>query len=324
MNYVSISSPGKCILFGEHSVVYGYPAIAMAISLNSICTIEKISQKKIIIVLRNYNKKFISSNLNNLKSQLLSQFPQFYRCFEIFKNKFKINFKNLCITISSSLFPSSGLGSSASISVALISAISQFYNLNFKKKDISELAFELEKIVHGTPSGIDNTICTYGNLIYYQSGKFEFLSIPRDLKLLVSYTNIEHNTKEAIERIKLIKKEKPEYSNKLLGKMGLIAENAKEELKKGNLIEIGKLMNENQNYLEKMKVSTDAISEITNIAVETGAFGSKLTGAGLGGCVITLGKKKILRKIYSKLNDKGYKSFLTNIDRIGVKNERKK
>lgn len=323
MRFVLSSAPGKCILFGEHAVVYGYPAIAMALSLNSTCSIEEIEENKIEIILKNYNQSFISSNLEDFLSKIPPQFNQIGYCLKIINNRFNTKFKKIRIIISSSLFPSSGLGSSASISAALIMAINEFYDLYLQKEEISKIAYEMEKIVHGTPSGIDNTICTFGNMIFFQKGKYHFIEIPNDFLILITYTNVKHNTKEAIEQLRKLKNEQPVLCDLILERIGTYTEIAELELINGNLIEIGNLMNSNQKLLASLNLSNEVINEILKISFENGAFGSKLTGAGLGGCVISVGDKTTLKNLSSVLNNKGFKSLLSRIDKEGVRIEEK-
>lgn len=323
MKMVLSTAPGKCILFGEHAVVYGFPAIAMAISLNSNCIIEEIEENKIELVLTNYNQSVISSDLKQFLLKIPPQFEQIGYGLKIINSRYKTEFKKMRITISSSLFPSSGLGSSASISVALIRAISEFYDLFLEKEEISKIAYDMEKIVHGTPSGIDNTICTYGKIIFFQESKFHFIEVPNEFMILVTYTNIEHNTKKAIEELKKLKNEQQVFCDLIFERIGTYTEIAELELNNGNLIEIGNLMNSNQKLLASLNLSNEVINEILRISFENGAYGSKLTGAGLGGCVISVGDKTTLENLSSVLNNKGFKSLLSPIDKEGVRIEKK-
>ena len=319
MKKVKVKAPGKTILFGEHAVVYGYPAIAMAISVNSECIITETDHQKVSIRLKDYDATYEGDNLSTLTSKVPSKNSQILTCLELFEDQYEIEFRNVEISLSSKLFPSAGLGSSASIAVSLAQAINSFYELELSKAEINEFAYAQEKIVHGSPSGIDNNICTYGNAIYFQEGNFDFIGVPEDLILLVSYTDIEHNTKEAINRIKHLKEEQPEKTEEYLERIGVITEKAKKELDNGNIQKIGDLMNRNNKYLTKLRVSNQAIEEIVKISREHGAWGAKLTGAGLGGCVISLGERTILKEIQSILTQKGFKSFIANNDTEGVK-----
>jgi mevalonate kinase len=318
MKSITAKSPGKCILFGEHAVVYGFPAIAIAISLNSKCTIEKIDQNNIQLVLVNYNKIFNFSSIENLITEFPPQFQNISYCLKLFKDRFNISLKGNKIILSSDIFPEAGLGSSASVAVALISAFNNFFDLSLNKQKISNLAYEVEKVVHGTPSGIDNTICTYGNIIFFQAGQFHNINISNGINILITYTNIKHNTKEAINRVRDLKQKKPIYVNLIFEKIGTYTELAELELINGNLIELGHFMDLNQKQLTNLNLSNKVISEIIEISKQNGALGSKLTGAGLGGCVISLGSKENLQKISLLLSKKGYKSILTNIDKEGV------
>ncbi|MFW9819142.1 MAG: mevalonate kinase [Candidatus Thorarchaeota archaeon] len=317
MKIVSASAPGKCILFGEHAVVYGYPAIAAAISLKSTCTIEELTENKIELILKNFDEIYEFRDLEDLFERIPPQLEQIKYFFNNIHQKLNTQIEKVKITIFSNLFPSSGLGSSASIAVALVMAFNKYFNLELDKRDISKIAFEMEKIIHGTPSGIDNTICTFGKLIFFQNNKFHYLEAPHDFKILVTYTNMNHNTKLAIEQLRRLKNEEPTFCNFIFDKIRFYTELAELEINQGNLIEIGKLMNINQKLLAALNLSNDSITEIVHLANENGAYGSKLTGAGLGGCVISIGNVDCLEEISKILSKKGYKSFIANIDKEG-------
>ncbi|TFF93378.1 MAG: mevalonate kinase [Promethearchaeota archaeon] len=319
MKSITIISPGKSILFGEHAVVYGYPAIAMAISIKSYCQIERSDKGKIIIHLKNYGTFFEAPNIKILKSKIPSAYQQFCSGLQNFKDSFNIQLNNLLITLESDLFPGAGLGSSASISVAFIYGLNHFFNLNLSKDEVNQLAFQMEKEVHGLPSGVDNTTCTYGNAIFFQEGNFKFIDIKKDIPILITYTNTEHNTKQAIGRIRDLKRINPKKIEKIFEKIGELTNQAEKELTKGNTRKIGELMNQNQKCLTELQISNREINEIVQTATENGALGSKLTGAGLGGCVISIGEKEILEGIALKLNKKGYESFVAKSDTQGVR-----
>ncbi len=322
MKYIRARAPGKCILFGEHSVVYGYPAIAMGITLGSVCEIEALNNNKITIFLESYNKNLVFSNIDDLIVHFPPEFKQFSYCLKRFKENYTIDFNNIRITLSSTpLLSSSGLGSSASSAVALVSAINSFYNIQLNRRQISHFALDMEKLVHGTPSGIDNTVCTYGSIIFYEQGEFRFIETPNNLNLLVTYTNIKHDTGKAIEKFREFTKQNPDYSDQLLSEMGMIAREAEHELINLNIEKIGVLMNKNQKLLEIFGISNENISEIIDIALNNGAFGSKITGAGLGGSVISVGSPSKLEHVAKSLENEGYYSFHTGINRQGVRVE---
>ncbi|TXT62949.1 MAG: putative Mevalonate kinase [Promethearchaeota archaeon] len=323
MKSIIAVAPGKCILFGEHAVVYGYPAIAMALDKGSKCNIRETKYNKIEIHLINYNEDFEGANIENLKQIIPQKYAQISKLFSLLSEYFQLEPQRLSITISSNLFPGAGLGSSASIAASLLYAFNCFYELHLQKTKVNELAYELEQIIHGTPSGIDNTICTYGKSIYFQNGTFSFMKISEKIRFLITYTNIEHDTKEAITRLRNLRQEQPKKTNQYLKEIGKICKHARRAIKNNDFDKIGELMNENQDYLSKLQLSNKKIQEITSTALNNGALGSKLTGAGLGGCVISLGEEEKLLDLITILQKKGYKSFIAKNDQEGVRCEKK-
>ncbi|TFF89513.1 MAG: mevalonate kinase [Promethearchaeota archaeon] len=315
--FVSASAPGKCILFGEHAVVYGYPAISIGFNLKSKCTIERIKNNRIQLEFKNFNDSYEFKNFKHLLSESSFTHKQIKKGLKLISSRIDEEINNIKIEISSNLLIGSGLGSSASISVALMAAFDDFYNLNLSKEELSHLAYEMEKIVHGNPSGIDNTTCTFGNLIYFQNNKFQVLKIPKNLELIITYTGIKHKTSKAIEYIKKVKDQYPVLTSIILQNIGKITQIAKEEIKRENIKGLGLLMTMNQGQLSSLGISNHVISHIIDISLNNGAYGSKLTGAGLGGCVITIGNN--LKELSSVLNENGYKNFLVEVDKEGVK-----
>jgi len=318
MKKVSVSVPGKCILFGEHAVVHGYPAIAMAINLNSKCSIQESAEKLSSISIENFDEKYEFSSLHDLRMKIDEDFKQFIHCLEYFNTNHNLEFDRIKISLSSEISPGTGLGSSASISVALICGISHFYGIEIPLKDISKLAFQMEEITHGKPSGIDNAICTYGGSLFFQKGNFHSIDIPENFEILLTYSNEKHNTKQAVAGIREMKFVQPKFVNGIFERIGLCTEMAEKSLINGNFKEIGDLMKVNQLLLNSLHLSSDQIAEIVKISLDNGAFGSKLTGAGLGGCVITLGEKSILDNITHILKAKGFSSFYSKINRKGI------
>ena len=116
--------------------------------------------------------------------------------------KYNILINKVEIKIYSDLWPESGLGSSASSSIALLGALNDFYNVNLNKKDISNLAFEMEKIVHGKPSGIDNTTCSQGGLIFFKDHEFQRFEFLKQFQILISYTGKSQIINWIISKIK--------------------------------------------------------------------------------------------------------------------------
>ena len=312
------SAPGKCILFGEHAVVHGYPALAIAIDILSYCKISESEQVGIVLILKNYDYSFNFSDINDLCNQIPPKFSQIAVCLNLISKKYNLSINNIKIEIQSDLWTESGLGSSASSSIALVGALNDYYKLNLKIKDISSLAYEMEKKVHGKPSGIDNTTCSQGGLILFKNHEFQRFDFLKQFQILIIYTGITHNTKEAITNVKEFCIKEPKLSLELFTKIRTITEKGLKELKQGNMVEIGNLMNKNHQILIKIGLSTPDIEKITQISRSNNAYGSKLTGAGKGGCVISIGKLSDLQIIQKKMKKLGYPSIITSINNKGV------
>jgi len=320
---VIAKAPGKCILMGEHAVVYGHPALTMAIEKSSSCRIEKTKHEGIIINFLDLNKRFHYKDLNQAILNIPPNFKQFAVCLEKFQERISDEYNNIKISLSSELIPNAGLGSSASLSVCFVAAMNSFFEMGLNKQEVSRIAFTMEKVVHGTPSGIDNTICTHGNIISFQNNEFQFITPPEEFKILISYTNVKHNTKKAIELVKKLKENDPFLFQLLIDKIGYYTELGTYELIKGNFYELGQLMNINHQLLTKLNLSHPNLDEIVKISMENEAFGAKLTGAGLGGCAITIGEEETLKKISDQLQKLNYKCFISGIEKKGVSIEHK-
>ena len=155
------TAPGKIILFGEHAVVYGKPAIAIPVSGMRASAWSEDSENGLTINALDLGKKF------NLKSEN-NQFSVLAQSILAKNNQ---NEPNLTINLSSKLPQGSGMGSSAATSTAVCRALSGYLGINLAENEISELVFDAEKVVHGTPSGIDNTVVAYEMPVYFIKGK---------------------------------------------------------------------------------------------------------------------------------------------------------
>ena len=315
---VKVKAPGKCILFGEHAVVYGYPAIAVAINHFSHCHIEERKVPGISLILKDYNIEYRIPQFPLDKQIVEDQFKQYEIGLSILAERYNIKIRAIQITIFSELWPSSGLGSSASAGIAFLTALSIYYGLHLSKQTISDLAFEMEKEVHGQPSGIDNTICTFGGMIFFQEGKMENLLFPQDFPLLLTYSGEPHDTKEAVSKVHQLRAEKPEFTASLFQKIGNITNSARECLKQENYDQFSDLIRINQQLLESIGVSSPKISQILTLVSDHSNYHAKLTGAGKGGCVVTLGSSLELEKLDKILETKGYPSIRTTINQNGV------
>lgn len=280
------TAPGKTILFGEHAVVYGKPAIAVPVN-------EKRAKAKILpnIAARTESIQFIAPQieLDMEYSQLEQKHPLKIAVDEV-KNFLQIeNYPSCKIFLETSIPISSGLGSSAAISVALINGLLNFVGYTPSPKVVSDLAFQVEIEFHGNPSGIDNTVIAYNKAIMFQKEKpVEFINPGTEFSLLIADSGIKGNTKTAVSEVRERWLADTLTFDQYFEKIGNITLQAREMIETGDIFSLGKLMNANQELLVKIGVSHSSIDNLIDTALGHGAFGAKLCGGGLGGNIVVL------------------------------------
>ncbi len=290
MPSIIIHSIGKSILFGEHAVVYGHPAIAVPIrDLQTTVTIFPLLQEKQETILYDAPDLGISGSLNELpKDNVLAQ------AVRLFKNAYGINrIPSFRMRIKSQIPVASGLGSSASVSVGVVKALSQHLGLKLSPQKVNDFAFELEKIHHGNPSGIDNTIVSYEKAVYFIKEQApEFIQSPHPLHLLLINSGIPSLTVQVVESVRQSRERDKERIDGYFNEIGALVKTAKSSFEQGNCIELGKLMLQNHQLLRELDISLPELDELVDLAQKNGAYGAKLCGAGRGGNVIALVKEK--------------------------------
>ncbi len=262
----------KIILFGEHAVVYGKPGIAAPVK--KFYTLATVSSDPF-----SYTTDKELSEEETIKMN---------KMFRLLFDKLNMNDKNLSADIESNIPLGSGMGSSASLSVALIRGFSNYLDLKLTNEKINEIAFECEKIFHGTPSGIDNTVITFEQPIFYQKGKMEFIEFRKPINLIIANTGLKSETKEVVNEVReKYEKDKEKYS-KIFDEIEKITNDARLCLQKGDIRRLGNLMTENHELLGSIGVSNIQLDALVEKALKAGAYGAKLIGAGKGGNMIAL------------------------------------
>jgi mevalonate kinase len=286
MTAISRSAPGKLILCGEHAVVYNRPAIAVPV--DQVATSVKIFAKplgekgQVTVIIPQIG---MESDLNSLPdSQPLKQ------SIAILQEYFKIDhFPSCDIRISSTIPISSGLGSSASLSVALIRAITEFIGQDVDNEETNRIAFELEKIHHGNPSGIDNTVITFARPVYFIRGEpIEFISLASPVDLVIASTGIHASTAQAVAGVRERWMNERQMYESLFDDIAKLTTKIREVLQRGEISAIGSLLTRDHELLQEMEVSCAELDSLVQVALNAGALGAKLSGGGLGGNMLAL------------------------------------
>lgn len=300
---------GKAILFNEHFVVYGTPAIVSAIGNYTVARIEPSEKSTVEII---DNRSATPRYKEDKSEQQKDSFNRILKKMDIenLKNHFKIYLEG-------TLYAASGIGASAASCVAIARALSEYFQLNFSDEEINDVAYEGEKGYHGTPSGIDNAAATFGGLIWFKRGEHNIIDripIANPVEIVMGNTGKVANTAAAVAGVKERKEQNPDKYQGIFDRAENIAYLAKRALEDGDHHEIGKLMNENHKLLQQIEVSTRELDFLVNISLKNGALGAKLTGGGLGGNMIALTPgRELQERVANAIEKEGFQTVKTII-----------
>ncbi|HEM5928041.1 TPA: mevalonate kinase [Streptococcus suis] len=271
---------GKIILMGEHSVVYGQPAIAMPFSAVEI-TAQVTAQGQALSVACDFYEG------------LVHKMPKIW---ESLKHAIRFSLYRIGaptdpaihIEISSTIPAERGMGSSAAVAVAVARALFAYYEKELTDSELWDIVQSSEKIAHGNPSGIDAATTSGKSPVFFiKRQPIEPFELKLRAHLVVADTGVTGNTLEAISDVAALLEKKPE-AIKLVEELGNLTRLAKEDLATDQAELLGSRMNQAHALLQKLGVSDPSLDKLVSLAQENGALGAKLTGGGRGGCMIAL------------------------------------
>ncbi len=295
------TAPGKIILFGEHSVVYGRPALAVPVNqVKAVCQIEagRLGQG-IEIIAQDLDQQF---NLRNapIDDPLAAVVRQTLATLALSATP------DLVIKVTSTIPIARGLGSGAAISTAIVKALGEYFRQPFTPQVISEIAFEVEKIHHGTPSGIDNSVVAFGQPIFFQKGQtITQLKVHTPLTFVIGDTGIKSPTRQVVADLRARRARDVDLYEGYFDEMAAIVIQARDAIEGGRLRAIGKYMTENHAILDKIGVSSPELNQLVEAALQAKALGAKLSGAGWGGNMIALASAEEAQTVAQALNIAG-------------------
>jgi mevalonate kinase len=296
----SASVPGKIILFGEHAVVYGRPALAVPVTqVQATATISAHSGLETWIDAPDIG---LSSDL----SRLPLDHPLAAAIHNTFSTLGISSHSPFTIHVTSTIPVASGLGSGAAVSVAIIRALSEFFHSLLTNEQVSSIAYEVERLHHGTPSGIDNTVITYAKPVYFIKGQpIETFHVGAPFTIVIADTGISAPTKESVGDVrKLWETDKGKWK-KVFDEIGKVVNLAKEKIENGEWEELGPLMDTNQALLQTLTVSSVELDRLVEAGRRSGALGAKMSGGGRGGNMIALVRPEQAEDIAQALRSAG-------------------
>jgi hydroxymethylglutaryl-CoA reductase len=274
---------GKIILLGEHAVVHGRHAIACPIPLTIRAVVED-GDRGVELLIPRWGVEY-----------QLAKPPEQRRSFEqaagAILDKLGLSDRTIRIEVFPDVPRGMGLGGSAALAVAIVRALDLHFRLGLSDPEVNELAYLSEQNAHGQPSGIDNTLATYGKPLVYRRGTpplVELLNIPKPLSIVVGMTQSEGLTARTVANVAEARQRNPRLYEKIFDDIDSLVLQAVSAIQDNHVTTLGDLMNVNQGLLNALQVSTPELERLIDMARDAGAVGAKLTGGGGGGAMIAL------------------------------------
>jgi hydroxymethylglutaryl-CoA reductase len=304
-----VSGHGKVILIGEHAVVYGSHAIAAPINLAMQAKVWDSDNGVHLLIPRWGVEEKIQKGTAHKYS--------IYKSLDMILEKLKLKNRSMKIEVLPHVPRAMGLGGSAALAVAIIRALDEHFKLKLCNEEINRLAYESEKLAHGSASGIDNTLATYGKFILFKKGdppEMKDVKVPNNIPIVIGLSGVESLTAKMVAKVKEAwQNNKPLY-NRIFREIDELAQETVKVIENRNLKQLGELMNVNQGLLNALQVSSQELEELIDIARRNGALGAKLTGAGGGGAMIAISSdREGAEHIALAMRKSGYESLVTEI-----------
>jgi len=301
------TAPAKIILFGEHAVVHGQPAIAVPVnSLRAEAVIEPGGDGLRINAV-DLNKVLPVEVDSDLMDDALTLTAR------MTLRELNAQPPDATIHVSSKIPMASGLGSGAAVSAAIARAVATAANAQLPDDQLNTLIFEIEKLYHGTPSGIDNTVIVHEKPVFFVRGEpLQTLNIHTPFTIVIGDTGKGALTRIAVEDVNRLVRDEPERVNPMLAEIGAITRKAQKAIETGTIDTLGPLMNRNHALLRELTVSSPELEALTQAARDAGALGAKLSGGGRGGNMIALVKPEDSAQVQQALKQAGAARVFTS------------
>ena len=290
------SASAKIILFGEHAVVYNQPAIAIPVSsLRAYAEIEA-ENTNFQIIARDLDNEIITFDGDNPLAEVV----------RLTLDVLNQDIPNITLSVRSDIPIGSGLGSGAAISTAIVRELADYFAITLPKETINDIVYEVEKIHHGTPSGIDNTVIVYEQAMYFwRKNLIEPIRSGADFRILIADTGIKALTKHAVADVRKLYENFSKTTFNTIDFIGHITQDAKSAITDGDDRVFGFLMRENHMLLQQLTVSSPELDKLVETAIKNGALGAKLSGGGRGGNMIALVTDKTVKAVSQALKSAG-------------------
>jgi len=315
------SAPAKVILFGEHFVVYDRLAVVMAIDLRVHVTASERPDRVIRItsdlgVAGVFQGNTYMPELGGMEGRGVLEPIRLAAEAVMEKTGERCGLE---LSIRSEIPVAVGLGSSGASAVATVAATGSLLGAGLSREEVASLPLRAEEFVHVKPSGIDQTISTYGGVIQYRRSEgIKPLRVESDVPLVIGNTGILRNTGQLVNGVRERRGRFTKILDQIMGVGDMVSARAVDALRRGDLNELGELMDINQGLLSAIGVSTAQLEELIYASRRAGALGAKLTGAGGGGCMVALSPEGMQEELAEAIRRAGGTAILAGKTDVGV------
>jgi mevalonate kinase len=322
MKKIRVSTPGKLMLFGEHSVVYNRPCIVAAVDQRFEVVVERIKEKEMIVQAAGVGIYDYRKKLDDLGGTRITKELSFV---EVVVREFYKKHPNGGIRIETKNHFSSehGFGSSAAVTVGLAKALHEMSGIKMSNKELFDFCYEVVLKVQGVGSGFDIAAALYGGVLRFVTGGKEIKRLTvKELPIVVGYSGIKADTPTLVRQVAELKRRSPKRVKKCFDEITKIVGVAEVELLKASWQRIGELMNENQEKLEHLGVGSVELDRLIKGSVEAGAWGAKLSGAGGGDCMLAVVDEKKRREVEKAIEAAGGEVMRVKLGAEGARIEK--
>jgi len=304
---VSAAGYGKVILMGEHAVVYGSHALAAPVSLNIRAEVRSLDEGVQLSIPRwgfDQRLRFDGKHENSLTESM-----------DLILGRLGLKGQAMQIEVWPHVPRAMGLGGSAALAVAVIRALSKHYGIGLTDADVNALAFDAEKIAHGTPSGIDNTMATFRQFMLYRKGHppvMKEVHVPKAIPIVIGLSGTECLTAKMVAEVRRRWENNQFLYERIFSEIDGLTLEAVKAVEAYDLEQLGELMNIGQGLLNALGVSSWEVEELIEIARRHGSLGAKLTGGGGGGSMIAICPDNS-EAVASAMRRSGYRALITSI-----------
>ncbi|WP_344103139.1 mevalonate kinase [Nocardiopsis rhodophaea] len=277
---------GKAILLGEHAVVYGAPALAipvpqLTVTASAAWFARQSGGPDEISFMMTASEPVVSEAAGGLR-RLVGEFRRVARIADD---------RPIDLLVDCMIPPGRGLGSSAACSRAVVLALARLYHSEISAKQVFDLVQTAEKEVHGKASGIDTHATGSPYSIFFSSSAVQEIRVGFDGLFVIADSGAAGRTKDAVELLAGGFERDPRAKEEFVRRVSSLGEGALEDLVHGRANDFGARLTENHELLSSAGISTPLIDKLVSVALDAGSLGAKITGGGLGGCMIALARE---------------------------------